>query len=225
MSQNISSPKKRHSDGLLERINKEVQTFFHGARGSHDWDHTERVLRLCLRIGKKEKADLEILRLAAVLHDIGRAEEDRSNGKICHSEAGAAMARKILELCGVDPEKIARISHCIETHRFRKKAVPATLEAKVLFDADKLDSIGAVGIGRAFLFAGEVGARLHNKGADISKTLPYTKEDTAYREYVVKLKRIKDRLFTREGRRIAAKRHKFMVEFFDRLDKETDGRL
>lgn len=226
MSLKMFSPKKRFSSQeRFERIKKEAQAFFQGARGSHDWDHTERVLRLCLRIGKKEKANIEILKLAAVLHDIGRSEEDRSNGKICHSEVGAAMARKILKAHGVEEEKAARILHCIQTHRFRKKTLPLTKEAQVLFDADKLDSIGAVGIGRAFLFAGEVGARLHNKDTDISKTLPYTKEDTAYREYVVKLKQVKDRIFTQEGRRIADERHAFMVEFFARLDKEADGKM
>jgi uncharacterized protein len=135
------------------------------------------------------------------------------------------MAQKILETHGVEKKKIDRIIHCIQTHRFRKKSVPTSKEAKILFDADKLDSIGAVGIGRAFLFAGEIGARLHNKDVDIRKTKPYTKEDTAYREYLVKLSRIKDRIFTKEGKRIAQERHKFMVEFFDRLNKETDGTL
>lgn len=221
-------PSKKRADfseRLFNQIQREARLFFHDSRGSHDWDHTERVLQLCLRIGPKEKADLGILKLAAVLHDIGRSEEDRTNGKVCHSEAGAALARTILGAHGVPEDAITRVAHCIETHRFRKKAVPATKEAKVLFDADKLDSIGAVGIGRAFLFAGEVGARLHNKDRDISKTLPYTKEDTAFREYMVKLRWVKNRIFTKEGRRIARERHEFMVEFFDRLDRETDGAL
>ena len=166
-----------------------------------------------------------ILKLAAVLHDIGRAEEDRTNGRVCHSEAGARLAEGILKAEGVAEARIARIAHCIETHRFRKNAAPATLEARILFDADKLDAIGAVGIGRAFLFAGEVGARMHNKGIDLSKTEPYTEEDTAYREFMVKLRHIKDRIHTREGKRVAAERHRFMVAFFDRLDRETDGDL
>ena len=93
----------------------------------------------------------------------------------------------------------------------------------MLFDADKLDSIGATGIGRAFLFAGEIGARLHDSNVDPARTKPYTADDTAYREYLVKLKRIKDRIFTAEGRRIAESRHRFMVRFFDRLNKETEG--
>ncbi|NTV81599.1 MAG: phosphohydrolase, partial [Candidatus Aminicenantes bacterium] len=93
------------------------------------------------------------------------------------------------------------------------------------FDADKLDSIGAVGIGRAFLFAGEIGAMLHDEAVDVAKTSPYTREDTAYREYLVKLRRVKDRMTTREGRRIAAGRHRFLTAFFERLHKETDGEL
>ena len=210
---------------LFKHIEREAKRFFRSARGSHDWDHTQRVLGLCLRIGKKERGNLEILRLAALLHDIGRAAEDRSNGKICHSQAGASMARKILKAHGLAKETIESVVHCIRTHRFRKRAVPISKEAKILFDADKLDSIGAVGIGRAFLFAGEVGARLHNKDIDILKMRPYTKEDTAYREYLVKLGKIKDRIFTQEGKRIARERHRFMVEFFERLNRETDGEL
>ncbi|MDH7513387.1 MAG: HD domain-containing protein [Clostridiales bacterium] len=216
---------RRLSEQLLNMIKKEAKLYFQNARGSHDWDHTERVLKLCLRIGRKEKADLEVLRLAAMLHDIGREEEDRSNGRVCHGEKGAALAKAILKKHGVEKEMVGRIIHCIETHRFRQKRPPQTLEAKILFDADKLDSIGAVGIGRAFLFAGEVGARLHNPGINLKKTKAYTKDDTAYREFLVKLRKIEGRLFTRDGRRIARDRHRFMAEFFDRLNKEIEGSL
>ncbi|MDW7759956.1 MAG: HD domain-containing protein [Acidobacteriota bacterium] len=210
---------------VLARIHEEARRFFRKARGSHGWDHTERVVNLCLRIGKKEGADLEVLALAAVLHDIGRGEEDRSNGAVCHSQSGIMLARGILKRHGVPERTAARVLHCIGTHRFRKKAGRRSLEAKVLFDADKLDSIGATGIGRAFLFAGEIGARLHDANVDPDRTKPYTADDTAYREYLVKLKTIRDRIFTREGRRIAESRHRFMVRFFDRLNRETQGRV
>lgn len=208
---------------LVARVREEAGAFFAGARGSHDWDHTERVRRLALRIGRKEKADLGVLELAALLHDVGREAEDRSRGRDCHAKAGAALARTVLERNGVDRATVRAVVHCIATHRYRGRAVPVSLEAKVLFDADKLDSIGAVGVGRAFLFAGEVGARLHDKDVDVAKTKPYTREDTAYREYLVKLGRIRDRMTTREGRRLAAGRHRFMAAFFARLHKETDG--
>jgi len=210
---------------LVAGIRREAKSFFRSARGSHDWDHTERVMRLSRRIGRKEGADLGILGLAALLHDIGREAEDRSRGRICHGRSGAALAREILERHGCDGATVRAVVHCIRTHRFRRGGQPRTLEARVLFDADKLDSIGAVGIGRAFQFAGEVGARLHDKAIDVRKTKPYTREDTAYREYLVKLSHIRDRMTTREGRRMAAERHRFMAAFFSRLNKETDGVL
>lgn len=210
---------------IVAAVREEAAGHFRGARGSHDWDHTERVCRLAERIARKEGADLFVVRLAAVLHDIGRAEEDRTNGRLCHSRRGAALAGPILRKHGLDRRTVARVAAAIRTHRFRGSLRPRTLEAKVLFDADKLDSIGAIGVGRAFLFAGEVGARLHNSGVDISKTEPYTREDTAYREYTVKLGRVKDRIFTAEGKRIAAERHRYMAGFFARLDKEETGLL
>jgi len=217
--------KKDLSPRVLKAVRQKAESFFRNARGSHDWDHTERVYRLCLRIGRKERADLGILKLAALLHDIGREEEDRSNGKTCHAEKGAVLAARILRKHGLEKDRVNRVVRCIETHRYRGRLVPDSLEGKILFDADKLDSIGAVGVGRAFQFAGEVGARLHDPRIEVRKTKSYTKEDTAYREYLVKLRRIKDRMFTAEGRRIARERHEFMAEFFDRLNKETAGAL
>lgn len=210
---------------LIDKIKKEAKNIFSKAKGSHDWEHTQRVCNLCVFIGEKEKADMEILQLAAILHDIGRNCQDKSNGKICHAERGAVLAEKLLEKYSLEKEKIDRIIHCIESHRFRNNKIPQSKEAKTLYDADKLDAIGATGIGRAFLFAGEVGARLHNNDVDIEKTKPYSKEDTAYREFMVKLIRIKDKMLTQEGKSIAEERHNFMVDFFDRLNKEVDGEL
>ncbi len=207
----------------LFRIKNEAKRYFKSAKGSHGWDHTERVYSLCLHIEKKEKADLFVLKCSALLHDIGRTHEDISLGQTCHAKKGAILARKILQKYKLDKKTIDKIIHCIETHRFRGTKIPVSKEAKILFDADKLDSIGAIGIGRAFLFAGEVGAKLHNKNIDIRNTKPYTAEDTAYREFVVKLSKVKDRILTKEGKRIAKERHAFMTEFFSRLDKESDG--
>jgi len=210
---------------LIARIKEEAKDFFSNANGSHDWEHTERVHNLCVYIGEKEKADMEVLRLAAILHDIGREAQDRLNGDICHAERGAALARELLRKHAIEEEQIDRIVHCIETHRFRNSKTPQSKEAKILFDADKLDAIGATGIGRAFLFAGEVGAKLHNKDIDVENTEPYTKEDTAYREFVVKLRKIRDRMLTRHGKKIAEERHTFMTDFFDRLNREVEGKL
>jgi len=192
-------------------------------KGSHDFDHTKRVHDLAVHLAKAEGADLEIIESAAWLHDIARKEEDDSNGSINHALKGAEMAREILMDLEVEENKIDRICSCIARHRFRDNNTPETLEEKIIFDADKLDSIGAVGLGRAYLFAGEAGARMHNKDVDIENTAEYTKEDTAYREFLVKLSKIKDKLQTDEGRRLGEHRHKFMTEFFEEMNAEVAG--
>jgi len=208
---------------LFDDIKQEAKPYFLNAKGSHDWDHVERVYNLCLHIGKKENADLEILKFAALLHDLARTEEQESKGKICHAEKSAEIAREILKKHNIDEEKIEKVVHCIKAHRKRSKEKPKTLEAKILFDADGLDQLGAVGLGRLFLYAGEIGSRLHFKNVDLQKHREYSKDDTAYREFNATVNHIKDRMLTEEGKRIAEERHKFMVNFFDKLNKEVDG--
>ena len=133
------------------------------AAGSHDWEHTLRVHRLCRRIGPQEHADMLVLEAAAYLHDIGRPQQDRTNGSVCHARLGAEMATRILSNLPLDQARKENIVHCVRAHRFRDGHSPATREARILFDADKLDAIGAVGVARAYLFAGELGACLHNR--------------------------------------------------------------
>lgn len=214
---------RRTVKSTIEEIRDFAVASFSNARGSHDWDHTQRVFNLCMHIGRVEEADLKVLEIAAYLHDVGRTFEDVSKGGICHAEKGAKMARELLATYPISDGQKANIIHCIRSHRFRGNHQPETLEAKVLFDADKLDAIGAVGIARTFLFAGEVGAKLHNPHMRLEDTEPYSEEDTGYREYKLKLSRIKDRMLTSEGRRMAEERHTFMEHFFTRLTDEHEG--
>ena len=194
------------------------------ATGSHHWDHTQRVFNMCMHIGGVEASDMEILTIAAYLHDVGRPFQDESKGTICHAEKGAQMASSLLERYPLSSEKKANIIHCVRSHRFRGNCKPDTPEAKILFDADKLDAIGAIGIGRAFLFAGEVGARLHNPDLDAESARPYSVDDTGYREFKVKLCKIKDRMLTAQGRKWACERHAFMNDFFNRFLAEYEGK-
>lgn len=210
-------------EAFLSCIREHAQARFSQARGSHDWDHTLRVRRLCRRIGETEGADLLVTEAAAYLHDIGRAHQDRDGGKLCHAEKGAAMAREILAACPLAVDRRENIIHCIAAHRFRRGDAPRTVEARVLFDADKLDAIGAVGVARAFLFAGELGARLHSPEVNVAQAPAYSIDDTGYREYVVKLAKIRDRILTVTGRRLADERHRFMTGFFDRFLEENQG--
>jgi uncharacterized protein len=193
---------------------------------SHGWDHVERVMHTAERIAATEKdADLFIVKLSAILHDIARIDEVDSTGNDCHAEKGSRMAYNFLTTNGLDAERADRIRLCILSHRYRNDHIPDSIEAKILYDADKLDSIGAVGIGRAFLFSGEVGARLHNSETDINLSRAYSKEDTAYREYMIKMRFIRDKMLTSEGTRLAEERHLYMAQFFDRLRDEVKGLL
>jgi len=196
-----------------------------GGRGSHDWEHTLRVFEICRDLGPRQGADMVVLLVAALLHDIGRCHQDNSRGAVCHAEQGAVMAGGLLAELPLTGDQKANVVHCISAHRFRRTPHPHTIEARVLFDADKLDAIGAVGIARAYQFAGEVGARLHNPNHVVHNTHAYSREDTGYREYQVKLRHIKDRMLTEAGRRMAEGRHRFMAQFFERFLEEIEGRL
>ena len=209
---------------VLSAVRQFAKSHFTAAKGSHAWDHTLRVHSLCDRIGRAEAVDLLVVRIAAYLHDIARERQDSANGGICHAEEGARMAGPFLEKLSLNQEQLSNVVHCIESHRYRGRVSPQTPEAKVLFDADKLDSIGAIGVARAYLFAGEIGARLHAPEADLANTRPYTFNDTGYREYMVKLCKIKERILTSEGRRLAERRHQFMETFFNRFLDEYDGK-
>ncbi len=212
----------------IDLIEKEVFQIFENSKGSHDLEHTLRVRKLALHIGKIENANLEIIEISALLHDIAREYQDKSNGKICHAELGSELAEKILLNLEVDENIIFKVKNCIKSHRYRGKNIPSTIEEKVLYDADKLDSIGAIGIGRAFVFSGENGASVHcsklSDGELINKE-DYSRYDTAYREFLIKLSKIKDKMLTDEGKKIASERHKFMCDFFKRLKKEVEGEV
>nr|WP_278246029.1 phosphohydrolase [Clostridium pasteurianum] len=131
-----------------------------------------------------------------------------------------------------EEEKIEKIKHCIIAHRFRTGNEPTTIEAKILFDSDKLDAIGAIGIARTFMLSGQFGQRLRVDEAindyledntvengrlkDVSKHTPFI-------EYEVKFKKIPDKLYTEKAKEIGKERLKFMAEYFNRLKLEIEG--
>ncbi len=208
---------------LTDRLSRVAAQYCDSEGGCHGPDHTGRVHKTALHIGRHMNAKLDVLSAAALLHDIGRRQETERHGLVCHAEKGAELARHILHDLHFSAAKIEEITHCIATHRYRGDNIPVTMEAKILFDADKLDSIGAIGIGRAFLFAGQVGAKLHNGDVDLTASRPYSTEDTAYREFKVKMSKVKGRLLTPLGRQFAQERHAFMGIFFERLEREING--
>ncbi len=219
----INPPQTILNPKISTQLRKIAETYCDAEGGCHGPDHAQRVENTALYIGEHMGARLDILAAGAILHDIGRKKETAQKGTICHAVYGAELARPILQKFNFENHDIEAICHTILCHRYRGKNLPQAIEAKILFDADKLDSIGAIGIGRAFLFAGEIGAKLHNEQKDISGTKSYTIDDTAYREFKVKMAKIKDRMLTPIGKKLAIERHAFMEIFFHRLDKEIFG--
>ena len=194
----------------------------------HDFGHIQRVYWMAEKIGSAEGADLEIIRAAALLHD---AEDSAPGGdgseRANHHNASALFARRILEAeCWIE-ERIARVHHCIHAHRFRgKEEAPSTIEAKVIFDSDKLDVLGAVGVARTIAYAvldhkpvyTEPSQQFTQTGKEIPGEL-----HSSYHEYLFKLSKVKDRLFTETGKKIAEHRHAFLVEYYERLANEMKG--
>jgi uncharacterized protein len=176
-----------------------------GTAGSHGMDHVDRVTRLCRQIGADEQADMAILIPAALFHDIARPIE-RTQG-IPHEAEGARMAEQYLRSIHYDEARIPAIAGAIRTHRFRSTELPATREAEILSDADKLDAMGASGIARTFMRAAEHGGGI----------------DDAVAHFHDKLLKLGDRMHTESGRRIAEQRHAFLVRFLSTLEEERDG--
>ncbi|MFA5228545.1 MAG: HD domain-containing protein [Candidatus Paceibacterota bacterium] len=214
---------------IIEEIKKRAKKYFKDGDSSHDWSHVERVYNSAVKIAKKEKADLNVVKIAAYLHDIGRNDEIKSKGKICHAKRGSEIAKEMLSEYDIDEELSQNIVHCILAHRNRNNHQPKTLEAKIIFDADKLDSIGAIGIARDFLFAGIYNAPLYTgREKEILKNADrysYTKDDTALLEYYYKLSKIKSKIKTKTAKKIAEERQRYMKDFFQRFNKEIKGIL
>ena len=223
----------------LQKIKEIVKEKMRGISPSHDFSHVIRVYNLCLTIAKEEKnVDLEVLKISALLHDIARRKEDLDKtGKIDHAKLSAKMAEKILKDLGYSKEKIEKIKHCIEAHRFKGRLKPKTIEAKILFDADKLDVCGAIGIARSACWVGENKAKIYSdiplskyiKENILGGKLPGRIIDSSKHalniEYKIKLKNIQKRLFTKKAKEIAKERAEFMRQFFERLEKEIKGKL
>lgn len=218
---------------IKELVEKELSC------SAHDMDHTVRVYNLCLYLAEGEPdIDLESLTLAALLHDIARVREDNdTSGDIDHAVLGAEMADTILTDLEYPPEKREAIKHCILTHRFRSRSNPQTREAKILFDADKLDVLGAVGVARCFMVAGRYNERMYAdvplheymKENLVTKTFKGRIKDISKHapniEFETKFKHIPDRLYTAKAQEMAKNRLQFMAYFFEQLQKEINGKL
>ena len=188
---------KRYSD-----IREYVRIAFQKP-GSHGFDHILRVTNICQQIGDAEQANMDVLIPAALFHDIARPLEEETG--VRHEVEGARIAERYLTSIHYSPNYTREIIHAIETHRFTTKNPPKSLEAMILSDADKIDAMGAIGIARAFLTAGE-------RGGDIQDGIDHIHE---------KLLNLLNLMHTSTGRSIAEQRHRVLEEFITAIAQET----
>jgi uncharacterized protein len=205
---------------------EQAQSFCPASDGVHGFDHVLRVYHMAEKIGKAEGADLEILRAAALLHD-AQGSHPEGGGRANHHEQSAEFAAEVLRSEGWSEERIKQVQECIRGHRFRNNGiVPQSLEAKVLFDADKLEVLGAIGVARTIAYAMQAGqphyAPVSEQFLQTGKKLP-DEPHSAYHEYIFKLRHVRERLFTPTAKKIANQRHDFLVQFFEQLKGEMEG--
>ncbi len=187
---------------------------------AHDAGHIDRVLHGALVLAQKERdVNFDVLIAAALLHDVGREEQFRTGES--HAAVGARMAAAFLRETGEGEEFTGRVSACIRTHSFRKNDPPASIEAKLLYDADKLDVAGAIGVARTLLYQGRMNEPVYSVGPDGAVLSGEEKAPSFYSEYRHKLQSIGGRFLTAEGKKHAAARCRTAANFDAALRAEV----
>ena len=211
---------------MTEREYREIEAHMRAAMPAgddcHGAEHVLRVLNNALDIAQHEDGvDCDILIAAALLHDIGRPLQD-ANPAVSHARAGSELAYDYLLARGWPEERAAHVRDCVRTHSFRAGDPPATLEAKILFDADKLDVCGAIGVARKLQYGGTHDEPVYTRdesGAIRDGT--GDEPDSFFHEYHHKLKKVYDGFFTRHAAALARGRRRIMEEFCAALLEET----
>ena len=213
----------------IERTIAFVKETLQGAEGGHDWFHIQRVFNNALLIAKDEKVDIQVISLAALLHDIADAKFHEGDESI-----GPKLAREFLLSLETDSSVIDHVVMIIENISFKSGLKSSgkskaeerfdSLELRVLQDADRLDAIGAIGIARAFNYGGFKNRELYNP--EISPNLRMDKETyknskaPTINHFYEKLLLLKDKMNTSTGKKLAEERHRFMLDYLEQFYRE-----
>jgi uncharacterized protein len=212
---------------LIQRTADHVKDAMAGDFSGHDWWHVYRVWQTAIRLAGQMEANLTVVELGALLHDI--ADWKLHDGDL---EIGPRVAREWLESLKADPEIVDQVSTIIAGLSFAGAGVPDvaySVEAQIVQDADRLDALGAVGIGRTFAFGGA-----HNRQMYDPEIAPvYHDSFESYKSsasptinhFYEKLFLLKDRMHTVAGREMAEGRHQYMLDFVNRFYMEFDGKI
>jgi len=205
---------------MLDKVERKVIKLLDGRDSAHDFQHIKRVYKNAEVIGRREDADMKILLPAALLHDLvvypkGSAKTSKS------ADDSADMAEKLLKSFRYPQDKIDKICYCIRTHSYSKRLVPATLEAKILQDADRLDALGAIGIARTFSVGGSERRSFYNPDDPFWKSSRELDDrEWTLDHFRTKLLKLKDSMHTKTAKEMAQERARFMELFIKQLQKE-----
>jgi uncharacterized protein len=212
---------------VIQRTAEHVKDVMADDPSGHDWWHVYRVWQMAIRLASQTEADLTVVELGALLHDI--ADWKLNNGDM---KIGPRVAREWLDSLGASAEIVDHVSDIVAGVSFTGAGVPDkadSLETQIVQDADRLDALGAVGIGRTFAFGGA-----HNRQMfDPEITPTYHDSFESYKSsasptinhFYEKLFLLKERMHTAAGREIAEGRHQYMVDFVNRFYMEWDGKM
>ena len=209
---------------LIDRTASHVRTVLSGDGTGHDWWHVYRVWKMAQRIGRAESADLLVVELAALLHDI--ADWKLHDGD---SMIGPRIAGDWLDSLDLDADRSEHVCRIIADISFIGAGVEQptlSLEGKVTQDADRLDAMGAIGIARAFAYGGAKGRAIYDPDvtpAEHRTADAYLKGGTTINHFYEKLLLLKDRMNTASGRAIAEARHRVMEDYLRRFYEEWEG--
>jgi len=211
---------------ILKATKKHVRKMLEGEGSGHDWWHIYRVWMMSKRLAKGEKADMFVVELAALLHDI--ADWKFNKGRF---DIGPKIARAWLEKLKVDEAAIAHVCEIVKNISFKGAGVKNlinTKEGMVVQDADRLDAMGAIGIARAFAYGGYAGRTMYDPEIKSVKHRSFAAYKNAksgtINHFYEKLLLLKDRMNTKTAKKIAAARHKFMEQYLDHFYKEWEGK-
>jgi len=210
-------------DFNLQPLLDSIRLLYRGADPAHDFSHILRVSRNARIIGLQEGADMQVLMLASLLHDVGPDKKAELAGDDCVSHSRKAV-QEFLERIGLDVERSQKVIYAVEVHRYSRGIVPVTLEARILQDADRLDAMGAIGIARVFLTGGFLGRELYHPQDPFCKNREPDDGQWNLDHFYKKLLRLESGMHTESARGLAAKRTAVLKKYLSDLQEEIgDG--
>jgi len=215
---------------VIQKTANFVKEVLSDSESGHDWWHIYRVWNLSKYIAQAENVDNFTVELGALLHDIADPKFHNGDEKI-----GPRKAKRFLNSLNVDEKVVTHIENIIFNISFRGSKYIQKFkspELNVVQDADRLDAMGAIGIARAFVFAGYKKLKIYdpnispNPNINAKEYKNYKRENyTQINHFYEKLLLLKNKMNTETGKSIAKHRHKYMEQFLDEFYKEWDGKL